>query len=102
MTGERGTIYLLHFDEPFGHAGHYLGWARNLDARLEHHKRGTGARLLRHVRAAGIDWTLARTWENSDRNRERRLKNMGGHSRKCPLCQQHKREGRTNGNQCRD
>lgn len=80
-----GTVYLLHFDEPFGHARHYLGWARNLDARLAHHKRGTGANLLRHVAAAGIHWRLARTWRG-DRHLERRLKNRGGASRICPIC----------------
>lgn len=82
----KGTIYLLHFDQPFGHARHYLGWASNLDARLQHHSRGTGANLLRHVRAAGIGWVLARTWEGQDRNRERSLKNQGGHGRLCPIC----------------
>jgi len=80
-----GTIYLLHFERPFGLARHYLGWARNLDARLAHHAQGTGANLLKHVAAAGIAWTLARTWEGQTRNEERRLK---GHSstRYCPIC----------------
>lgn len=82
-----GTVYLLHFDAPFGHARHYLGWASNLDARLEHHERGTGANLLRHVRAAGIGWSLARTWQG-DRHLERRLKNRGGAARVCPVCKQ--------------
>lgn len=85
MCSNVGTIYLLHFAEPFGHARHYLGWSADLDARLAHHANGSGANLLRHVRAAGIDWTLARTW-TGDRHRERALKNMGGHSRKCPIC----------------
>lgn len=84
MTGEVGTIYLLHFDMPFGHAGHYLGWARHLDSRLEHHRAGTGANLLRHARAAGVDWQLARTWAGT-RSDERRLHN-GGHRRRCPVC----------------
>jgi predicted GIY-YIG superfamily endonuclease len=81
----QGTIYLLHFDEPFGHAKHYLGWARNLDARLAHHEAGTGANLLKHVKAAGISWQLARTW-CGDRHRERSLKNQGGSTRHCPIC----------------
>lgn len=82
-----GVIYLLHFSEPFRHAAHYLGWAgaERLEQRLEHHGRGTGANLLRHVRAAGITWTLVRTWEGT-RQRERALKLQGGHSRKCPVC----------------
>lgn len=82
-----GTIYLLHFERPFKHARHYLGWATQLEERLWHHKNGTGANLLKHVRAAGISWTLVRTWENADRNEERRIKNMGGLARVCPDCQ---------------
>lgn len=87
MTNVPGTIYLLHFDRPFGHAEHYLGWSRNLDARLRHHSNGTGATLLRHVKSAGIGWTLARTW-HGDRFYERRLKNRGGHARICPICRE--------------
>jgi hypothetical protein len=82
-----GTVYLLCFAEPFGHARHYLGWAGpgNLSARLSHHAAGTGANLLRHVAKAGISWELVRTW-GGDRHLERRLKNRGGHARLCPAC----------------
>lgn len=87
LTNVPGIIYLLHFSRPFKHARHYLGWAGEgrLEQRLEHHKRGTGAVLLRHVAAAGITWELARTWEG-DRFRERSLKAQGGRSRMCPIC----------------
>lgn len=85
MTNVPGTVYLLHFERPFGHARHYMGWAMHLDSRLRHHEQGSGANLLRHVRNAGIGWTLARTWQG-DRFLERRLKVQGGHSRKCPMC----------------
>jgi len=57
-----GTVYLLHFDRPYRHARHYLGWATDPDARLTRHAAGEGARLLEVVHAAGIGWTLARTW----------------------------------------
>jgi predicted GIY-YIG superfamily endonuclease len=86
MTDEPGTIYLLHFDRPFGHAKHYLGWARNLDARLAHHDAGTGANILRHALKAGITWTLVRTWEQATRTEERRLKKHSS-TRYCPTCQ---------------
>lgn len=82
-----GTVYLLHFSRPFGHARHYLGWAKRLKDRLSHHDNGSGANLLRHVREAGITWVVARTWEKVDRNEERRLKKRGGASRLCPICQ---------------
>lgn len=82
-----GTVYLLHLEQPFGHARHYSGWAGpgNLDGRLWHHERGSGANMLRHVAAAGIRWHLARTWPG-DRALERRIKHRGGASRLCPTC----------------
>lgn len=81
-----GTIYLLHFSEPYKHARHYLGWtAGPLEDRLADHAAGRGARLLAVVRSANITWSLARTWSGS-RTRERSLKRSGGSSRHCPIC----------------
>lgn len=82
-----GTVYLLHLDRPYKHARHYLGWASDLQSRLASHAGGTGAKLLRVARDAGIGWTLARTWPG-DRHRERQLKRQGGRSRMCPVCKQ--------------
>jgi hypothetical protein len=79
-----GTVYLLHLDEPFGHAKHYTGWASDLHGRLAHHGGPSGANLLWHVAKAGGTWTLARTWAG-DRNLERRLKAHGA-TRRCPIC----------------
>lgn len=79
------TVYLLHFDRPYKHARHYTGFSSNLDARLAEHAAGQGARLLAVVKAAGIDWTLARTW-TGDIAREYQLKRQGGASRRCPMC----------------
>jgi predicted GIY-YIG superfamily endonuclease len=86
-----GTIYLLHFVDPatgeharFGHAGHYLGWTHDLAARLARHGTYDGARLMLHVRRAGIEWQVARLWTGT-RKHERRLKDRG-QARKCPLC----------------
>lgn len=81
-----GTVYLLHFDRPYKHARHYLGWASNLEARLQHHREGTGANLLAVLKREGIGFTLARTWAPADRHRERQIKNQGGLSRCCPTC----------------
>ena len=79
-------MYLLHFDQPYKHARHYVGWtARNVKRRLAEHEAGRGARLLAVVREAGIGWQLARMWPGS-RARERQIKRQGGHARKCPLC----------------
>lgn len=81
-----GTVYLLHFDQPYKHARHYLGWTSDLDQRLADHAAGTGARLLAVLKAHGIGFQLARTWSPATRGRERQIKNQGGASRCCPLC----------------
>lgn len=81
------TIYLLHFDRPYKHARHYLGSAKDLEARLESHRTGKGghrpARLMTVVREAGIGFVVARTWQGS-RKREKQLK--PNRARACPLC----------------
>lgn len=81
-----GVVYLLHFDRPYKHAGHYLGWTRDLEARLSDHRAGSGANLLAVIKAAGIGFVLARTWSPADRHRERQIKRQGGLSRSCPEC----------------
>lgn len=82
-----GTIYLIHFAEPYQHARHYIGWAKEgrLFIRLDQHRKGSGARLMEVVTEAEIDWWVSRLWRG-DRNKERRLKNQGGASRLCPDC----------------
>ena len=86
-AGQAGTVYLLHFDHPYKHARHYLGWAADghLDSRIEAHRSGQGARLMAVIEAAGIGFRLARTWQGT-RARERQLKRQGGASRCCPMC----------------
>lgn len=88
MNGERGTIYLLHFDRPYKHAKHYLGWTLDLDTRIAAHRSGVGdcGRLMRVIKDAGIGFQLARIWTEATRTYERSLKNQGGRSRLCPLC----------------
>jgi predicted GIY-YIG superfamily endonuclease len=83
---EVGTVYLLHFDRPYKHASHYIGFTTDLKARIESHRNGTGARLMEVVKAAGIGFHVAATWEGVTREKERRLKNGGGACRNCPTC----------------
>jgi hypothetical protein len=86
-AGQAGVVYLLHFDRPYKHARHYLGWAAagHLDSRIAAHRGGQGARLMAVIKAAGIGFRVARTWPGS-RARERQIKRQGGASRCCPLC----------------
>lgn len=81
-------IYLIHFDQPYHHARHYIGFVEDLDhlmPRLMLHKQGHGARLMEVINNAGISWRLARTWQG-DRTQERRLKNQKNTPRLCPIC----------------
>jgi predicted GIY-YIG superfamily endonuclease len=68
------TVYLLHFETPLHHAQHYIGYAEHVERRLEHHRNGTGARLLQVCNERGITYTLARTWEGEGKDFERKLK----------------------------
>lgn len=84
MTGD--SAYLVHLHQPFGHARHYLGWSADRGNRLRHHAAGTGSNLLRHVRAAGVTWSLVRVWPGATRTDERGLHNRGSAARLCPVC----------------
>lgn len=79
--GQVGTIYLLHFDKPYLHAKHYLGWTSSIEERLEQHRSGRGSPL---VKAAGA-FVLARVWVG-DRHLERRLHNRKDSPKMCPIC----------------
>lgn len=83
---QRGTAYLLHLVPAYRHARHYLGWTTDLLARVAEHQTGRGARLVEVAANAGSTFELARTWPGVTRSEERRLKNLGGAARVCPLC----------------
>ncbi len=85
------TVYLIHFDKPYRHARHYLGYTNDLDARLAAHASGNGARLMEVIANAGITWQLARTWVG-ERSLERRLKRQKNSPRLCPICNEGKND----------
>jgi hypothetical protein len=89
----QGTVYLLHFTEPYRHAKHYMGWTEDLSARLALHTEGRGARLVEVVIGQGIGFVLARTWQG-DRFLERKLKGRRMAPRYCPICREARRRQR--------
>src|ERR1700733_10303740 len=93
VNGQLGVIYMLHFDQPYRHARHYVGWTADLLDRLDHHANGSGARLVAVIWQAGIGFTLVRICEGTRRT-ERAIKNAGGAVRYCPACTPHPRNGR--------
>lgn len=82
------SVYLLHFDRPYKHARHYVGWAEQVQRRFRHHLTGNGARLVQVVVEAGISVRLARVWWGKSRRWERRMKNRawGPLEGVCPIC----------------
>jgi len=84
VTGEVGDVYLLHFTSPYRHARHYRGWSLDAATRIEEHRRGQGARLMKVIKDAGIGFVVAKI-EPGTRARERQLKQRGA-SRDCPVC----------------
>jgi hypothetical protein len=81
-------LYLLHFDPPYKHAGHYLGYGNDVWQRMHEHRhtQSKSSPLVRAALANGSTVVLARIWRNGDRTLERRLKRQGGLSRHCPFC----------------
>lgn len=84
-----GTTYLLHFDRPYKHARHYVGFSRNLAERLKLHRLGqSNAKLMRVVFEAGIGFRVARVWPNTTYYFERRVHNLWI-TGICPICSPH-------------
>ena len=83
-------VYLIHFEEKFKHAQHYLGFVdggrEQLENRATTHLKNQGSKLLKAVNLAGIKWSVVRIWEEGDRNFERSLKNRKKTSSLCPVC----------------
>jgi predicted GIY-YIG superfamily endonuclease len=86
-----GTIYLVHFSARTNQGRqHYLGWTRDLEARLHRHRSGAGASDTKKAVAEGLKLTVAQTW-NGTPHLEERLKKWSRQARKgfsgiCPLC----------------
>jgi predicted GIY-YIG superfamily endonuclease len=73
---------------------HYLGWARNIRQRIEHHRAGTSdSKFMRNVNAAGVPWTTTHLWLGATRVDERRLKQQKKAWKLCPRCNAALRRG---------
>ena len=87
-----GTVYLIHLntklgnpDNVRGQAQHYIGYTTNLEQRIETHKSGDGAAMLRAANDQGIEYQVVRTWKG-DQELERKLKGQKNAPRLCPVC----------------
>lgn len=87
-----GQVYLLHFDKPYKHAHHYIGWAKKKAVdRIDEHRSGSGARLMTVLKNNGIGFQIAKIWKDKQKAFERQLKNKGGAKRICPICKEQQR-----------
>jgi predicted GIY-YIG superfamily endonuclease len=97
-----GSVYLIHFHLPgdpetvatlntWGGAGarHYMGFATDLERRMVEHRRATpkhGAKILKHVINAGLDWSVVRVWTPANIEFENRMKRNARLTMLCPIC----------------
>lgn len=91
-------LYLIHFSEPLGtakhQARHYLGFVegdeQTVQARLQEHRSGMGARITAVCNQRGIHYDVVRTMPG-DRTRERQIKNGHKIGAYCPICSKSKK-----------
>jgi predicted GIY-YIG superfamily endonuclease len=86
MPRKKAHVYLIHFQQKYHHAGYYLGYSKHLWFRIICHRANTGAKLLRAVNEAGIDWVVVRTWAVDSQELERKLKSLKNSPRLCTIC----------------
>lgn len=82
-------VYLIHFSQKLSHAQHYIGFCEKksgLESRLDYHRKGKGLKLLKAVAEKGIEFSVVRTWDEGDRNFERKLKKQKNAKKLCPVC----------------
>jgi len=86
---QAGYVYVIHFDDKFHHAQHYVGCTKNVRSRLIAHAWGYGANILKHQMLQGGEWSLAGLYNCTTaemRKIERSLKNWNNSKQFCPTC----------------
>lgn len=89
-----GKVYLLHFNKPYHHAEHYIGYTKNLKERIKRHLSGNGARLIEVITKKGITFECVKVTKG-DRKLERKWHNRDD-KRLCPVCNPKKKEVKKN------
>jgi hypothetical protein len=90
------SVYLLHFEPRYKHAGHYIGFSTNADPeiRINKHLHSwlAGSPLVKAAIRAGCTVTVAYVWNGAaDGHFERSLKNRKDVCRWCPMCGNNRR-----------
>lgn len=84
---------LARFAGVMGADGLTPAMAAGVLARDEEHQEGRGARLLRAVAAAGIEWHHVRVWPGVGKDTETYLKDLNDRTILCPECNPGTRAG---------
>jgi hypothetical protein len=93
------SLYLLHLEPRYKHAGHYLGFTPELrvERRAREHMDGVehkASPLVLAALKAGCTVVISRRWEGTQYDRRaERAKKSRGHARLCPLCRQPVQKG---------
>ncbi len=89
------TVYVLHFDPPYRHAGHYIGYTpdETAERRVREHTEclAAGSPLVKAAVAAGCKVTLAHEFLGAGRDVERWLKTRRDTAKWCSCCGQNSR-----------
>lgn len=84
------TVYVLHFDPPYQHARHYIGYTpdpTHTRRVREHMEMGTkGSPLVRAALQAGCEVVVAAVYPGAGRDYEAWLKARRDTRRWCPTC----------------
>jgi hypothetical protein len=86
-TDRQGILYLLCFaHNPLAHAKHYVGFAESkVEERIKKHGTVDGSKIMMAVRASGKTYVITGFCKGTRRD-ERKLKNLKGLSKVCPIC----------------
>lgn len=91
-------LFLLHFDPPYRHAGHYLGYAKGT-GRVATYARAVAAGkvtqfphpLVEAAYAQGSVLRIVAVFHGASRDERRRMRANGSLSRFCPVCRENGR-----------
>lgn len=78
-------VYIIHFSKPVAHARHYIGTTKVYRSRIEAHRKGRGAKILKRANELGIEWRVVVKLLGG-RKLERKLKSRHDTASLCPVC----------------
>ena len=83
----KGFVYIIHLARPLqgSKSRHYVGFSKQVEKRLWHHRNNSGSHFLKEANRQGIPYTLVVIFAGTKRD-ERCLKNRKNTAKYCPCC----------------